>query len=274
MRYIYEDNSFKELRVDCKKCFGLCCVALYFSSSEGFPMDKDVGQPCMNLQSDFTCSVHNKLRTTGLKGCSAYDCFGAGQKVSQVTYNNYDWRQYPETAEQMFEVFLIMRQLHEMLWYLAQALILQNDNGLKEEIRSLMDSTERFTLLDANSLLALDIALHRNSVNLLLKDTSEMVRTKYFKNNDSRRTDYFGADLRNIDLRGLDLRGACLIAANLRGVDLSGVDFIGADLRDADFCGANLTNSIFLTQSQINTSKGDINTKLPRMILRPDYWVK
>jgi hypothetical protein len=37
------------LRADCKNCFGLCCVALYFSASEGFPIDKDAGQPCLNL---------------------------------------------------------------------------------------------------------------------------------------------------------------------------------------------------------------------------------
>ncbi|EDK34532.1 Hypothetical protein CKL_2520 [Clostridium kluyveri DSM 555] len=56
------------------------------------------------------------------------------------------------------------------------------------------------------------------------------------------------------------MRGACLIAANIRGVDLSWADLIGADLRDTDLSGANLTNSIFLTQAQINTAKGDSHT--------------
>jgi len=64
------------------------------------------------------------------------------------------------------------------------------------------------------------------------------------------------------------------MAANLRGVDLSYADLIGADMRDADLSGANLTNSIFLTQSQINTSKGDARTLLPMMIGRPSHWVK
>lgn len=273
-------DVYRELRVDCEKCFGLCCVALYFSKSEGFPMDKDAGQPCINLQSDFTCSVHKDLTKIGLKGCSAYDCFGAGQKVSQVTYDGYDWCQSPESAKQMYEVFLIMRQLHEILWYLTHAFILQTDNDIKEEISSLMDNTERFTRLDADSLLELDVALHRTKVNLLLKNTSDMVRAKYLceKNiksrnrNISQRLDYFGADLRKNNLRGADLRGACLIAANLRGVDLSGANLIGADLRDADLSGANLSNSIFLTQSQINTAKGDNDTNLPIMLVRPNYW--
>lgn len=49
-------------------------------------------------------------------------------------------------------------------------------------------------------------------------------------------------------------------------------DFIGADLRDADLSGANLTDTIFLTQVQINAAKGDANTKLPSLLSRPAHW--
>lgn len=147
----------------------------------------------------------------------------------------------------------------------------------------MLDNTERLTLLDVDSLLALDVADHRTRVNMLLKNTSELVRTKAHsgkntpsrnRNANSRRLDYFGADLRKTNLRGADMRGTCLIAANLRGVDLSGADLIGADLRDADLRGANLTNCIFLTQAQLNTAKGDSHTKLPLMLVRPTYWSK
>lgn len=283
MIYTHEDKRNKKLSADCENCFGLCCVALYFSASEGFPTNKDAGKPCINLQSNFTCSVHKNLRDKGLKGCTAYDCFGAGQKVAQVTCGGHDWSQAPESAKQMFEAFLIMRQLHEMLWYLTQAFILQTDRGIKEEISSLLDNTERLTLLDIDSLLALDVVAHRTKVNILLKNTSELVRTKARsrkstpsrnQNANSRRLDYLGTDLRKTNLIGADLRGACLIATNLRGVDLSGADLIGADLRDADLSGANLTNSIFLTQAQLNTAKGDSHTKLPMMLVRPNYWSK
>lgn len=283
MIYTHEEKRIKELSVDCKKCFGLCCIALYFSASEGFSTNKDAGKPCINLQSDFTCSVHKNLRTKGLKGCTAYDCFGAGQKVAQITFGGRDWRQAPESAKQMFESFLIIRQLHEMMWYLTQAFTLQRDQGIKEEISSLLENTEQLTLLGVDSLLAVDVEVHRTKVNKLLKNTSEQVRNKACsgKNSTSKnrsakshRLDYFGADLRKNNLRGADLRGACLIAANLRGVDLTGADLIGADLRDADLSGANLINSIFLTQAQINAAKGDSNTKLPMMLVRPSYWSK
>lgn len=76
-----------------------------------------------------------------------------------------------------------------------------------------------------------------------------------------------GADLRKTDLRGANLRGAFLIAADLRESDLSGADLIGADLRDADLRGADLVKSVFLTQMQINTAKGDAHTKLPPSLM-------
>lgn len=146
----FQDN--RSLRADCENCFGLCCVALYFSSSEGFPIDKDAGQPCLNLQPDFRCSVYNGLREQGLKGCTAFDCFGAGQKVSQVSFGGHDWAKFPESAKKMFEVFQIMRQLHELLWYLTEALTLQPARLIHGQLSSMLDKIERITHLTPDSL--------------------------------------------------------------------------------------------------------------------------
>lgn len=276
MSYAYEDKRKNELKGNCERCFGLCCVALYFSASEGFPNNKEAGKPCMNLKSDFTCCVHEKLRENGLKGCTAYDCFGAGQKLAQITFEGRDWRQVAELSEKMFKAFLIMRQFHEMLWYLTEAFNLQRDKDIKEEIKLLIDNTEELTRLEVDSLIGVDIEAHRSKVNVILRNTSEMIRAKALSgknfNKGNRRLDYFGADLRKKNLIGADLRGACLIAANLKGVDLSGTDFIGADLRDTNISGANLSNSIFLTQVQINGAKGDANTRLPKGLVPPKYW--
>jgi len=277
------DTNLRNLRIDCEKCFGLCCIALYFSTSDGFPTDKDAGKPCINLQSDFRCSVHENLRKQGLKGCTAYDCFGAGQKVSQVTFAGQDWRKAPELAEQMFKTFLIMRQLHEMLWYLTEALKVQSSSLIRNNISSMLLETERLTDLDPNSLIELDLPAHRTKVNSLLLQTSDLVRSRFLSNQNTsskhqktlaKGVNFFGADLRKTNLRGANLRGAYLIAANLKGCDLSGADLIGADLRDANLSGADLTNSIFLTQAQINSAKGDSKTKLSSSIIRPTYWLR
>lgn len=275
------DMSRDNLRVDCENCFGFCCVALYFSASEGFPVDKDAGKPCLNLQADFRCKVHQNLKELGLKGCTNYDCFGAGQKVAKITYSGRDWRQAPELAKQMYEVFLIMRQIHEMLWYMTEALALQPAGPIQDKINKMRSETEDLTLLSPESLLELDLETHRAGVNALILQTSEQVRNKTRKGQTAlskrkkvlgRGLDLIGADLRKIDLRGENLRGAYLIAANLRGVDLSGADLIGADLRDADISGSDLTHSIFVTQTQINAAKGDSETKLPKSLSRPTHW--
>lgn len=277
----FHDKYYRNLRADCGNCFGLCCIALYFSSTEGFPIDKDAGQPCLNLQSDFRCCVHKSLQEQGLKGCITFDCFGAGQKVAQISFKGQDWRKAPELAKQMFEVFLIMRQLHELLWYLTEALILQATLPIHCVLSAMLDETERLTHLSPASLMELDVAAQREKVNTLLKKTSELVRAeaRLGKMAPSGRQKTFGqranliaADLKKIDLIGANLRGACLIAADLRGTELIGTDFIGADFRDADIRGANLTKSIFLTQAQINAAKGDTSTKLPPSLTHPTHW--
>lgn len=277
----YSDIDFSYLKAECEKCFGFCCVALYFSASEGFPVDKEAGKPCINLQPDFRCKVHKKLREMGLKGCTAYDCFGAGQMVAQVTYGGHDWRKVPESAKQMYDAFLMMRQIHEMLWYLTEALRLQTDCNIREKLSSMIDETKKLTHLSADALIKLDLVPHRIGVNALLQQTSELVRTKArskkkpplkYKKVFGRGFDLIGKDLRKIDLKGEDLRGAYLIAANLSGVDLKGTDFIGADMRVANLTGADLSHSIFLTQAQINSAKGDSNTKLPASINKPTHW--
>jgi uncharacterized protein YjbI with pentapeptide repeats len=78
---------------------------------------------------------------------------------------------------------------------------------------------------------------------------------------------------RGADLKGANLREANLIAADLRGADLRVADLIGADFRDADLSGADLTESIFLTQAQLNSAKGDANTKLPPSLAIPSHWL-
>jgi uncharacterized protein YjbI with pentapeptide repeats len=278
---IYEDRLFVDLKSDCKKCFGHCCVALYFSASEGFPSDKEAGKPCSNLKKDFSCSVHKNLQEKGFKGCTSYECFGAGQKVAQTTFKGQDWQKDIESAQQMFNAFSVMRQLHEMLWYLTEALLIKTESNMKNKIEHLIKETEELTYLNANDLLELDIDSHRVKVNSLLKKVSEHVCVKYYedkrktfkgKRTISGRLDLIGKDLRKTDLRGENLAGALLIAADLRGNNLAGANLIGADLRVVDIRGANLIDSLFITQSQINNAKGDSNTRLPIRIERPRDW--
>ncbi|MEU8677680.1 pentapeptide repeat-containing protein [Streptomyces sp. NPDC048560] len=262
------------LRADCANCFGLCCVALTLTASADFAMNKEAGKPCRNLRDDFRCGIHTRLRSEGFSGCTVYDCFGAGQKVSQETYAGRDWRREPSTAQQMFQVFPVMRQLHELLWYLTEALTLPAAEPLHAELRRARDVTERLTDSPAGSLAELDVSAHRDGVATLLQRTSELARATAprRKRRNHRGADLIGARLRGADLRGADLRGAYLIAADLTGADLRLADLIGADFRDAELAGADLTGSLFLTQAQLNAARGDASTKLPPALTRPSHW--
>jgi uncharacterized protein YjbI with pentapeptide repeats len=268
------DVDSSDLRADCAHCFALCCVALPFAASADFAITKSAGEPCTHLQADFRCGIHDRLRERGFPGCTAYDCFGAGQKVSQVTFGGRDWRTAPQTATQMFAAFPVVRQLHELLWYVTEALVRPAADSLEVALREALDATEHLTRLPPDELLALDVAAHRQSVNTLLLAASELVRAEGGRAAAQHRgADLMGARLRGADLRGADLRGAYLIGADLRGADLRLADLIGADLRGADLSGADLTGSLFLTQFQLAAAKGDALTKVGPPLTRPAHWL-
>ncbi len=263
-----------ELVSDCTSCFGLCCVALPFAASSDFAVDKAGGTPCRNLLADFRCGIHTELRERGFPGCTVYDCFGAGQKVSQVTFGGRDWRAAPDIARPMFDVFPVMRQLHELLWYIDEALRIGAASRLHDDLARLREETVVLTESDASVLTGLDVAGHRERVNVLLLGVSELARAALpGRRRNHRGAVLMGAKLFGKDLRGANLRGAWLIGADLRGADLRSADLIGADLRGADVRGTDLSEVFFLTQFQVNAARGDGRTRLPAALSRPAHWV-
>lgn len=252
-----------ELRADCSRCAGLCCVIPAFAKSSDFAIDKPARTPCLNLGGDFRCTVHTSLRQKGFTGCTVYDCFGAGQKVVQVTFGGADWRAQPG----MFDVFPVMRNLHELLRYLDEAIGLSPD----PDVEAAYEEIDRITLGDPGTLAEVDVAALRSQVNELLTRVSNRVRAGK-KKRDLRGADLIGKDFCNADLRRANLRGAYLIGANLRGADLRLADVIGADLRGADLSGADLSETIFLLQAQLDSARGDRATQLPESLEHPAHW--
>ena len=262
-----------ELRADCERCAALCCVATAFSASADFAIDKAAGQPCPNLRRDFRCSVHDRLRPSGFGGCAAFDCFGAGQKVVGGTFGGRDWRSEPGLAAPMFAVFAVMRQLHELAWYVSEALALQPADPLTGELHRAFSATERLTHSGPDELIALDVDAHRREVNAVLVRVSEHVRERAgVIGPDLRGADLAGKDLRRTALAAASLRGALLIGADLRNADLSHADLTGADLRGARLAGADLAVALFLTQAQLDSAAGDSRTRLPPALGRPSHW--
>ena len=253
-----------ELRADCGRCFGLCCVAPAFARSADFAIDKPAGHACPNLGATFGCGIHTELRQRGFPGCTVYDCFGAGQRVSQVTFGGVDWRAAPGTAASMFDVFAAMRILHELLWYLTEA----RDLGTARTA-DVQDALARTHALTEGAPAPREAEAHRERVVPLLREVSALARTDGGK---SAGRQLIGANLRGADLRRADLRGALLLGADLRGADLTLADVTGADLRGADLRGADLSGTLFLIQSQLDAARGDGTTRLPGRLSRPGHW--
>jgi hypothetical protein len=274
-----ERGARPDLQADCASCVGLCCVALAFARSADFAFDKAAGDPCVNLDGGYRCTIHPHLRDRGFKGCTVFDCFGAGQKVTQVTYEGESWLDRPGIRAEMFAVFPIVRQLHELLWYLDEAMRMPAAASLRPELIRATADVEAITGLPAGRILETDVDDVRAPVADLLREASRLVRASLPARQPGKRSkrvgpgaDLLGADLAGQDLRGAELRGALLIAADLRGADLSGAELIGADLRDADLRGADLETALYVTQLQINAAVGDAQTRLPPTVVRPPHW--
>jgi hypothetical protein len=265
-----------DLRADCARCVGLCCVALAFARSADFAFTKDAGDPCVNLDDDYRCVIHPDLRVRGFKGCTVFDCFGAGQKVTQHTFGGRSWRDDPDSRESMFAVFPLVRQLQELLWYLNEVVALPQTAPIRSGLERAYADTNALTEAPADHILALDIDAHRDKVATALRRASELVRAEVRLSAAARKlqpgADLMGAHLAGLDLRGANLRGAWLISADLRSSDLSYADVIGADFRDAELGGADLGSTLYLTQFQVNAAQGDAATVLPDSLTRPSHW--
>lgn len=271
-----ESTRFRrsDLRADCGRCFALCCTAFGFARSADFAEDKPAGSPCRHLDSGFSCGIHAGLRSRGFPGCTVFDCFGAGQAVSQRLFAGVSWRERPDTRDRMFSAFKVLKQLHEMVWHLLEA----QDRTYDAETRELANSIAALTQGDVDELLSIDMDDVHASVRAALVDVSAEVRGSYFADAcDADQgvgpgADLAGRDLRTYRLCGADLRGALLIGADLRGCDLAAADLLGADLRDTRLEGADLSSALYLTQPQINAARGSSRTRLPSGISAPAHW--
>jgi uncharacterized protein YjbI with pentapeptide repeats len=245
-------------------------VAPAFAASADFAIDKPAGTPCPHLRPDAACGIHAHLRERGFPGCVVYDCLGAGQHLVQVTLAGRDWRVDPATARAAFAALPVLRALHELLWYLHEAVALPTP--LRAALAGQVSEVASLTRLDAPALAALDLAAVRDPAAALLRRASAHVRAGQPGSRARLDRDLVGADLRRRDLRGADLRGALLLGADLRGCQLYRTDLTGADLRGADLRGADLRGTLFLTRPQLAAARGDAATRPPAGLERPVHW--
>jgi hypothetical protein len=175
-----------------------------------------------------------------------FDCFGAGQRITASAGG--DWR----TAPAMLTLLPIVRQLHELMWLLTEALKIEEADRVRPKLRDALAETDHVAGGTPDELLALDLDSYRRRVNPLLRKASRLARGG--RGPDHTGANLIGRRLRGADLRGASFRGALLIGADLRDADLRRADFTGADLRGTDLRGADLTGALFLTKSQLRAA--------------------
>lgn len=259
------------LRADCSSCHALCCVVPAFSRSAQFAITKAAGTPCPNLDGN-DCSIHAGLRDAGFSGCAAYDCFGAGQRVTAEVLGGRDWRGSAETLALARQALPVARRWHEVAWHLDHAARLHGVDVLRESLIAARDTAiglaTRPVLPDGQP----DLDCQRIEMDQLLRRASELARAPWRDAKDLRGASLVAADLSGTDLRGADLRGAVLLGADLRRAKLEGADLTGADLRAADLRDADLWGVLFCTSAQLESARGNAATRLPVGVERPAHW--
>jgi hypothetical protein len=297
------------LAADCSACAGLCCVGPAFAASAEFAIDKAAGHACPHLGPDARCGIHDRLLPSGLGGCVAYDCFGAGQRVVSLFGGG-------RRTAAMLSAYELVRQLHELLWYVADALSRPAAAPVHAALAEAQSAIEAAIAGGPSSIEATDPAAHRATVAPLLRRASALTRAgtlpttarsaqhgrdhsgpqrptvdrggansagRNVADPDLAGRDLAGRDLAGSDLAGRDLAGrdlasadlstASLIGADLRDADLRWADLLAADLRGADLGGADLTGVLYLTRTQVGGARGSATTRLPDRVPPPAHWL-
>ena len=255
---------------DCASCLGLCCVMLAFSRSADFAADKRAGTPCPQLDDGHGCRIHERLPESGYRGCDAYSCYGAGPTLTRAA-GGRSWVDDVETADLLRRAFTPARQVHELLWHLAEAARQPLPEKLAGQVAAQQHRAEQLAAAPLEELASADVAHRWLRAASVLRKVSECVRGPHPGPN-LRGADLVNADLRGADLARANLRGALLVAARLQGANLCGADLAGADLRDADLGGADLSGAVFVSPSQLRAARGSADTVLPHMATRPPSW--
>jgi hypothetical protein len=158
----------RRLRANCAECQALCCVSLAFDRSEWFGFDKAADVPCPLLRHENTCAIFSQLTAQGHAGCANFDCYGAGQRVSEL-FGGRSWRDDPEQARRMFAAFRRLKDVHELQLLLHEAALLDLPEAQASRLRQLLVVLEPEPLtLDA--LGALDLRARNAEVHALLRE--------------------------------------------------------------------------------------------------------
>jgi hypothetical protein len=92
-----------------------------FYAVQGFGFDKPPHCACRHLTRENRCEIHPSLAERGFPGCVSFDCYGAGQRVTQ-DLNGMSWRTSDEsTVQTLFSTYSSCVPVHRLMAMLALA---------------------------------------------------------------------------------------------------------------------------------------------------------
>jgi hypothetical protein len=162
-----------DLVPDCGSCAAICCVATSFEASDDFAFDKPASTACPHLTPSCRCNIHDELGERGFGGCAAYGCYGAGQRVTRAfgaEAPDRDWGDRGDTPRRD-RAFLVMRELHELLWLLTEAAKLcpPSRDDLRAHLASEANTLDVLASASLPSILDIDIASLRRRAERALR---------------------------------------------------------------------------------------------------------
>jgi len=157
------------LRADCARCQALCCVALPFDRGEWFAFDKRANVRCQHLTPGLRCGIHRELSARGQPGCAAYDCYGAGQRITQELFVGVSWHDQPEASASMLDAFRRLKRVHELRLLLHEAgrlTLPRKETTARQRLLAQLEPTPDFS---RESLAALELAELETAVQAWLR---------------------------------------------------------------------------------------------------------
>jgi hypothetical protein len=156
-----------DLVPDCGSCDAICCVETAFDASDDFAFDKPAGVACRHLERDRWCGIHDDLVGRGFSGCAAYDCFGAGPRLTRAFRRTTD----AATERRRNEAFLALRAVHELLWLLTEAAKLcpGREDALAVDLRREIDALDAIATGPVTSLPEVDLRPRDRAARVLLR---------------------------------------------------------------------------------------------------------
>lgn len=164
-----------ELRANCNRCEGLCCIVLAFDESAGFGLSKAAGDRCPHLTAGNRCSIHSRLRQRGFSGCAGYDCYGAGQRATELV-RGAAWFAGPDERAALFDIFWRLYTIHESLVLLEQAARLDLPPEHEAERARLQSELETLAALGREALSAVEIDRPCRAVRHFLRTLQRVTR--------------------------------------------------------------------------------------------------